>query len=77
MAHEGYANPVMNNEPEFHLNMPDSKLTKHVTRAIEASDVALTPPVVKNCGRGDSHKTNRPLTKSPPHAGAQGRSGQQ
>ena len=31
----------------FCPNIPVSELIKHVTRAIEASDVALTPPVVK------------------------------
>ena len=57
----------------FHSNIPVSELIKHVTRAIEASDVALTPPVAKNYGRGDIHKMNRPLTESPPHVGARGR----
>ena len=47
MPHEGYAYPVMNNGPGFHSNMPVSKLNEHITRAIEASDVSSTPPVVK------------------------------
>jgi hypothetical protein len=32
----------------FCPNIPVSKLIKHITRAIEASDVALTPAIVKN-----------------------------
>ena len=47
MPHEGYADPVMNDRPEFHLNIPDSVLTERVTRAIEASDVSSTPPVAE------------------------------
>ena len=42
MPHEGYANPVTNDGPGFHSNMPVSVLTERVTRAraIEASDKA-------------------------------------
>ena len=47
MPYEGYADPVTNEEPGFHSNMPDSELTERVTRAIEASDVSLAPPVVE------------------------------
>ena len=39
MPHEGYADPVMNDGPRFHSDMPVSELTEHVTRAIEASDI--------------------------------------
>ena len=45
MPHEGYANPITNDGPRFHLDMPISELTERVTRAIEASDVSSTPPV--------------------------------
>ena len=45
MPHEGYADPVTNDGPRFHSNMPVNELTKCVTRAIEASDVSSTPPV--------------------------------
>ena len=31
----------------FHANIPVSELIKHVTRAVEASDVALTPLVME------------------------------
>ena len=47
MPHEGYADPVTNDGPGFHSNMPISELTEHVTRAIEASDVSSTPPVTE------------------------------
>ena len=47
MPHEGYADPVMNNGPRFHSNMPISELTERINRAIEASDVSSTPPVVE------------------------------
>ena len=47
MPHEGYANPVMNNGPGFHSDVPVIKLTEHVARAIEASDVSSTPLVAE------------------------------
>ena len=33
--------------PGFHSNMPVSELTKHDTRAIEASVVSSAPPIVE------------------------------
>ena len=47
MPYEGYADPVMNDGPKFHSDMPISMLTERDTRAIEASDVSSAPPVVK------------------------------
>ena len=47
MPPEGFADPVTSDRTGFHSNIPVSKLIKHVTRAIEASDVASTPPVAK------------------------------
>ena len=47
MPYESYANPITNDRPRFHSNMPDSELIEHVTRAIEASDVSSTPPVAE------------------------------
>ena len=47
MPYEGYANPIMNNGPKFHSNVPDSELTERITQAIEASDVSSTPPIAK------------------------------
>ena len=43
MPHEGYADPVMNDGPRFHLDMPVSELTERDTRAIEASVISSTP----------------------------------
>ena len=63
MPHEGYADPIMNDGPRFHSNVPISELTERVTRAIEASDISLAPPVVRNHGRGNTQKLNRPLPK--------------
>ena len=47
MPHEGYADPVMNDGPRFHSNMPDRELNEHVTQAIEASDISSTPPAAE------------------------------
>ena len=47
MPHEGYAEPVMNDGPRFHSNVPVSELTERDTRAIEASVVSSTPLVVE------------------------------
>ena len=47
MPHEGYADPIMNDGPRFHLDMPVSELTEHVTLATEASNINSTPPVAK------------------------------
>ena len=43
MPHEGYADPITNDGPGFHSDVPIIKLTERVTRAIEASDVSSTP----------------------------------
>ena len=56
MPHEGYAEPVMNDGPGFHLNMPVSELTERDTRAIEAS-VVSSAPLVKETMDGVMHKT--------------------
>ena len=47
MPHEGFVDPVMNDELGFHSNMPISKLTEHDTRAVEASVISLAPLVVE------------------------------
>ena len=54
----------VDDEPGFHLNMPISELTKHDTRAIEASVVSSAPLVVKT-EDGVTHET-RP-TPTEPH----------
>ena len=51
MPHEDYADPITNDGPGFHSDMPVSELTEHVTRAIEASDVSSTPLVAKTLDR--------------------------
>ena len=51
MPHEGYVDPVMNDEPGFHSNMPISELTEHDTRAIEVSVVSSAPLVVETADR--------------------------
>ena len=47
MPHEGFADPISNDGPGFHSNMPNSELTERVTGAIKASDVSSTPPIVE------------------------------
>ena len=68
MPHKGYADPVTNNGPGFRSNVPVSKLTERVTRAIEASDVSSALPVVKNT---DGVKDETQPTPTKPN-GAQG-----
>ena len=47
MPHKGYANPITNDGPGFHLDIPVSELTEHDTRAIEASVISSAPPVAE------------------------------
>ena len=72
MPHEGYADPIMNDGPKFHSDIPVSELAKHDTRAIEASVVSSTPPIVETEDVA-THKTwptptepNRPRGLEPP-----------
>ena len=67
MPHEGYVDPVTNDGPGFHSNMPVSMLTRRVTQAIEASDVSSTPPVAEIADVMTITKTSRPST-SPRYA---------
>ena len=64
MTQEGYVDPVTNNEPGFHSDMPVSELTERDTRAIEASVVSLAPPITETEDRV-THET-RP-TPTEPH----------
>jgi hypothetical protein len=73
MPHEGYADLVMNDGPRFHSDIPVSELTKRVTRAIEASDVSSTPPVVETTDRVTLTKMSQPSTRSPLCLVAQGK----
>ena len=63
MPYEGYIDPVMNNGPGFCSNAPVSELTERVTRAIKASDVSSTPPVVETTD-GVTHE-NQPIPTEP------------
>ena len=67
MPHEGYADPVTNDRPEFHSNVPVSELTKRVTRAIKATDVSSTPLVAETVD-GVTHET-RPTPRPRPTLG--------
>ena len=73
MPPEGYADPVMNDGPRFHSDMPVSELIGHITRAIEASDVSSTPLVTKTMDGVTIIKMSRPSTGPLLCAGAQGK----
>ena len=62
MPQEGYADPIMKDEPRFHSNMPVSELTERITRAINAGDVSSTPPVAKTTDGATITKTSQPST---------------
>ena len=74
MPHEGYADPVMNDGPGFHSNMPVSELTERDTRAIEASDISLTPSIVETTDGVTITKMSRPSTEPLLCVGARGKS---
>ena len=61
MPHEGYADPITNDESGFHSNVPVSGLTECVTQAIMASDVILAIPIVKTMDEVTHENSNRPL----------------
>ena len=73
MPHEGYADPITNDGPGFHSNMPVSELTEHDTRGIEASDVSSTPSVAETADEVTITKTSRPSTRPSLCAGARGK----
>ena len=73
MSQEGYDDPIMNDGPEFHSIIPISELTERVTRAIEASDVSSTPPVVETADGLTIIKMSRPSTGPPLCVGARGK----
>ena len=62
MPHEGYADPITNDGPRFHSDMPVSQLIERDTRAIEASAVSSTPLIVETADRV-THKTRPTPTK--------------
>ena len=51
MPPKGFADPITSDRTGFHSNIPVSELIKHVTRAVEASDAASTPPVAETADR--------------------------
>ena len=63
MPYEGYANPITNDGPRFHSDIPVRELTERVTRAIKASDVSSAPPVAETTD-GVTHKTQPTLPKA-------------
>ena len=67
MPHEGYADRVMNDGSGFHSNVPVIKLTEHVTRAIEASDISSTPLVAETTDRvtHETRPTPQPCSTVP------------
>ena len=70
MPHEGYVDPIMNDEPRFQSNIPVSELTERDTRAIEASGVSSTPPVAETTDGVTITKTSRPSIGPPLRTGA-------
>ena len=47
MPHEAYADPVKNDGPRFHSDMPVSELAERDTQAIKASVVSSAPLIAK------------------------------
>ena len=73
MPHEGYADPITNDGPGFHLDMTISELTKRDTQAIDASDVSSTPPVAETADGVTITKMSRPSTGPPLRVAARGK----
>ena len=73
MPHEGYANPITNDGPGFHLDIPVSELTERDTRAIEASGISSTPTVAETTDEVTITMTSRPSTGPPLRMGARGK----
>ena len=60
MPYEGYANPVMNDGPGFHSNIPVNKLTEARHSSHRVMWCQLNPSGCGNRGRSDAgnHVTN-------------------
>ena len=60
MPHEGYADPVMNDEPGFHSDMPVSELTEARHSSHRGKWCQFNPSSCRNRGWGDvgNHMTN-------------------
>ena len=74
MPHKSFADPVTSDGTRFCSNIPISELTEHITRATKGSNGNSTPLVAETMDGAIVTKKSRPLTESPPCAGAQGRS---
>ena len=73
-ATRGLCQPCHKQWDRIPFEHPYYRAHQAITRAIEASNVASTPPVAKTANGVTVTKTSRPLTESPPCAGARGRS---
>ena len=73
MPHEDYADPIMNDGPRFHSNMPVSELTERITQAIGTSDVSSTPSVAETLIGASITKMNQPSTEPLLRVGARGK----
>ena len=73
MPHEGYADPITNDGPEFHSDIPISELTEPSTQAIKASGVSSTPLAVETTDGVMITKMSQPLTGPLLRVGAQGK----
>ena len=73
MPHKVYADPIMNDGPRFHSNMPISELTERITHAIEASGVSSTPLVTETAYGEMITKMSRPSIGPLLRAGARGK----
>ena len=62
MPCKGHADPITDDGPIFHSDMPISELTEHDTRAIEACDVSPTTPVAETVDGVMIKKMSRPST---------------
>ena len=70
MPHEDYADTITNDGPRFHSDMPISELIECDTRAIETSDVSLTPLVVETVDGVMITKVSQPSIRPPLRTGA-------
>ena len=73
MPHEGFVDPITNDGPRFHSNMPISELTERVPRAMKASDISSTPPIAETTDGAMITKTSRPSTRPLLRAGDRGK----
>ena len=73
MPHEGFVDPITNDGPGFHSNIPVNELTERITRAIKASDASSTLSVAEIVDGAMIIKMSRPSIGPLLRAGAQGK----